>query len=338
MVGSVHPPGPMFTWLDAQVRGRGSASPSSARRPVRRGALAFAVIWAGACAVPTGEGSYENEAKTLRIVSTSPRQGETIDDAQLVIDLCFNAYLDPDSIDSDDLRLRSGSVFYDADVEFELLNWRGAGALEPADAPWCDFSVVRVASRSVVGDGVGYRLEVRDGMRGWAGERFDTTDEGWSNPIPPPVGDTEDPPDPERYEPRFVLSFDVRPDANREPEDPPPGFSIEALFNPGEIFALDGVCRCHSEAGTNATDLLSLEDPESAYRALVLDPRVSENGARRVSPGRPGESYLVQKLVRDGDRALHAISGEPMPPPGYDPLPFEQMARLQAWISGGALP
>jgi hypothetical protein len=52
-----------------------------------------------------------------------------------------------------------------------------------------------------------------------------------------------------------------------------------------------------------------------------------------VVPGDPASSYLVQKMA-DAD----GIADDRMPPPDEPPATEEEIALVEAWIRGGALP
>ncbi len=271
----------------------------------------------------------------MRIVETHPAAGESVQSTQVSIDLCVDRRLDPNSIDVDDLRLRSGVVFYDAQVELELENWREPGTDEWAESPWCAGSVLRLRPSSPLAAGVAYRLIMYDAQRGWEGERFDPEDAGW---IVPDAPDTEGSDDPRFEETRFVLEFAVAPEAvdpEIPPVNPPPEApTLTELFEEGEIFDPGGGCSCHADPEDPATELLDLRDPTRAYESLVLDPRRGPTGTRRVTPGRPEQSYLLHKCLREGDATLHAVPGAPMPP--GRPLSAHELSSLSAWIYAGA--
>ena len=70
-------------------------------------------------------------------------------------------------------------------------------------------------------------------------------------------------------------------------------------------------------------------DEASAYAMLVNAPSVEVPSLRRVSPGNPDASYLIQKL--EG----HAAVGGQMPL-GQTPLPQSTINVIRQWISNGA--
>jgi len=115
-------------------------------------------------------------------------------------------------------------------------------------------------------------------------------------------------------------------DENGRPigEGPPPGdddFTViqDTIFTP--------VCtECHS--GAQAPQGLRLDEGNS-YAMLVDVPSVEVPGLRRVAPGEPGNSYLVQKI--EGRAAV----GERMPL-GGSPLDTEQINLIRQWIAAGA--
>lgn len=82
--------------------------------------------------------------------------------------------------------------------------------------------------------------------------------------------------------------------------------------------------------------------PDDAMLSLMLadllKPSAQAPGLARVKPGRPDESYLIQKL--EGTHACSAGTcpngcGSRMPPLG-DPLAPEQIAQIRDWILHGA--
>ncbi len=85
---------------------------------------------------------------------------------------------------------------------------------------------------------------------------------------------------------------------------------------------------CH--AGSAAPAGLRL-DAANSYRALVGVSSVEVPALQRVAPGRPDDSYLVQKL--EG----HAAVGARMPL-GGPYLDAATMTRIRQWITAGAAP
>ena len=85
---------------------------------------------------------------------------------------------------------------------------------------------------------------------------------------------------------------------------------------------------CHAGA---AAPLGFRLDAGSAFAMLVNAPSVEVPSLRRVSPGNPDASYLIQKL--EG----HAAVGGQMPL-GQAPLPQATINIIRQWISNGAAP
>lgn len=83
---------------------------------------------------------------------------------------------------------------------------------------------------------------------------------------------------------------------------------------------------CHAGA---AAPLGFRLDAGSAFAMLVNAPSVEVPSLRRVSPGNPDQSYLIQKL--EG----HAAVGGQMPL-GQTPLPQATINVIRQWISNGA--
>lgn len=85
---------------------------------------------------------------------------------------------------------------------------------------------------------------------------------------------------------------------------------------------------CHAGA---AAPLGFRLDAGSAFAMLVNAPSVEVPSLRRVSPGNPDASYLIQKL--EG----HAAVGGQMPL-GQNPLPQATIDVIRQWIANGAAP
>jgi hypothetical protein len=117
-------------------------------------------------------------------------------------------------------------------------------------------------------------------------------------------------------------------DENGRPigEGPPPGdddFTViqNTIFTP--------VCAvCHS--GAQAPQGLRL-DAGNSYAMLVDVPSVEVPALRRIAPGDPDLSYLVQKI--EGRAAV----GDAMPP-GGPPLGANQIDLIRQWVAAGAQP
>jgi mono/diheme cytochrome c family protein len=90
---------------------------------------------------------------------------------------------------------------------------------------------------------------------------------------------------------------------------------------------------CHGAEGRRGDLVLT---PDMAYAALVNVPAANTGakakGKQRVVPGRPDDSFLLQKLTGPGPD-----EGARMPLTG-DALPPEDLALVRAWIAAGAKP
>lgn len=90
---------------------------------------------------------------------------------------------------------------------------------------------------------------------------------------------------------------------------------------------------CHSATGRRGDLVLT---PDQAYQALVNVPAANEaakaKGKVRVVPGKPDDSFLVQKLTTPA-----ADEGARMPY-GGDALPAQDLELVRAWIAAGAKP
>lgn len=85
--------------------------------------------------------------------------------------------------------------------------------------------------------------------------------------------------------------------------------------------------KCH--AGASAPEGLQL-DAAHSYDFLVDVPSVEDPGLRRVKPGDPDDSYMVQKI-----EGLEGIEGGQMPL-GESPLPQATIDAIRQWITNGA--
>jgi hypothetical protein len=86
--------------------------------------------------------------------------------------------------------------------------------------------------------------------------------------------------------------------------------------------------RCHFTGAPERTDLM---DPFDAERGVIN--RRFDATRLLVVPGKPEESFLIDKITRqDLDRDTE---GESMPRQ-IDPLTIDELAALRAWISEGA--
>lgn len=101
---------------------------------------------------------------------------------------------------------------------------------------------------------------------------------------------------------------------------------------------LETACLCHFSAtpgGDMTAPYLNFNAGFGVAELVDVD-SVQVPSMKRVTPGDIDNSYLVHKL-----RGTHLDLGAPadsdlMPPLG--PLPEDDIARIEAWIVGGALP
>lgn len=291
--------------------------------PLRpRAAAGIALAALCACTRVSDTSRFEPISDRLEILETIPGPGGTVP-PEAQIDFCFSGALDPRALDDFDASLSSGQVTFDTQLDLQLFAWRPPGeATGAASEPWCPGSVVSVRAKRSLVPGVLHRVQLRPSAVGWAGEQLDVTTPGW-------VGDGD---------PAFLLEFEVAVDEDDKGDAPDPAPTLTDLFAPGQVFAVDNpTCGCHREPGELAHELLDLSSPQDAFAGLVLPTRPRSTGFLMVSPRRPSESYLVQKLLRDqhGD-ALLGVRGGPMPPEG--PLGHADKVAIVRWIEGGALP
>jgi len=310
---------------------------------------------------------FESARDPLAIVETVPVAGATDIAADAAIELCFSHTIDPRSLAPADATMSSGSTPIDAETTLQLRPWTNPGGT-PADAdtpaPWCEGSVLSVRPRALLFHGLRYRLRLVPRARGWNGEILDTDADGWTSegprrrytlefivaPSPDPQRDDTGPDDtgpddtgPDDTGPDDTGPDDTGPD-DTGPDDtnPPPlqdGPTLTELFEPGAVFDPERpTCSCHRDTDDLALARLDLRDPLRAYAGLVLDVRPRETGFVMVSPRRPSESFLVQKLLRDehDDRPLRGILGDAMPPDA--PIPYADYVMIARWIAAGALP
>ncbi len=90
------------------------------------------------------------------------------------------------------------------------------------------------------------------------------------------------------------------------------------------------------EHGKNFSGL-SLENAGGLWQTAVNAPADGWSGWERIVPSRPGESYLVYKIIGD-----HRIVGKPMPRVLLDgeqvqPLSQKEMETVSDWIASGTL-
>ena len=272
---------------------------------------------------------FNGNPDTLEIVRTVP-ESRTLVDPDVQVRLCFNRIIDPASLTDVDAVMASGNSVTDTALRLELRPWTAPDGedIDPAStSPWCNGSVVTVTPREDLVGGVRYRMRFDDAVTGWRGEEADVEGEGWM------FNDAG-------TDASFFLEFDVD-DTLRPPEEPQPApdpLSLEVLFEPGAVFDPQrATCSCHRDEADIASALLDLRTPTSAFEDLVFETRLQETGYPMVTPRRPSESFLIQKLVRVDREALDGVHGAAMPL-GDDPLPYGDFAMIARWIDEGAAP
>jgi hypothetical protein len=101
---------------------------------------------------------------------------------------------------------------------------------------------------------------------------------------------------------------------------------------------LEAACVCHFSAmpgGDMTAPYLNLNAGLAVGELVDVD-SVQVPTMKRVAPGDVNNSYLVHKL-----RGTHVDVGAPTdtdPMPPLAPLPEDDIAAIEAWIVGGALP
>lgn len=282
-----------------------------------------------ACAEPDAQPRFDVQVDKLEIVETIPAAGAEAVDPLTRVDVCMSAEVDPRAVENFDSTLHSANLIFDAEQQVQLFSWRPPGGRTGlSTSRWCPGSVLSITPGSALQPGLTYRVQLRPALLGWAGEALDTEQEGWA---PDEDGD-----------PRLFFEFRIAGSpADDAPEEIPelePGPTLTELFAEGEIFDPErAACGCHQASSDDelARGRLDLADPDTAWSALVLRSGLEPTDFPMVTPGRPAESYLIQKLLRSADgEPLHAIHGVPMPPDA--PLPHEDLARLAHWIHDGA--
>ena len=117
-------------------------------------------------------------------------------------------------------------------------------------------------------------------------------------------------------------------DTNGRPTQTPDGPLI-AEFSSIQTHVFTPICtQCHEGA---AAPLGLRLDEASAYAALINAPSVEEPSLKRVDPGNPSGSYLLQKIA-----GLAAVGGRM--PLGQPALPDDAIAAIRQWILEGAAP
>ena len=102
------------------------------------------------------------------------------------------------------------------------------------------------------------------------------------------------------------------------------------IFNASDSAGRAGCIQCHTNVGRNPSGGLNLIDGQS-LAALVGVASTGKPGAIRVVPGKPDESYLIQKLEGRSD-----IVGQRMPRTGGPYLTAGQISIIRRWIELGA--
>ncbi len=296
------------------------------RRRSRWVACMALTSFAAACTELSGIDSTMRHDGTIEVVETIPANGDVDVAPDGTFFYCFSKYLDPASSDHFDVTLRSGTVFFDIDLELQLFSWADIGS----EQPWCPGSVLAVRPRTELTRGVLYRLRLKPDLVGWAGEPLSTDTNGWLYDW---QGDL-------RHYVEFTIDTAVEPDigetGNTDETTESSGPTLRDLFAQGEIFdPTRERCNCHQVEGSPATDGLDMRSPESAYADLVLTTAIHSTGYPMVSPRRPSESYLIHKLLRSDNQALHAVEGDPMPP--VKALSSTELATIAAWVNADAL-
>lgn len=323
------------TWTEGGVAQHEMPTPGGpSKSPCRRAAKAVLAVcfttsgFVGSlsCAEISDRERFEPEDEPLEIVRTVPEaQGREVDPT-VRIDLCLSDLADPRTVSDTSATVSSGAAVVDSRLTIQLLPWTAPGGvpLPPgATAPWCDGSVLSVAPKAPLPGGVRFRVRLRSSIVGWAGQTFDTSSPGW----------TEN----EEGVPFFFLEFEVA-DIEPEPEPESPtesALTLTDLFAPGAVFDPSrALCSCHQQSGTTANALLDLSTPDAAFEGLVVPGRIRDTGFPMVTPRRPSESFLLQKVLREGPDAIFGVLGNPMPP--ERPLPYADYVQLARWIESGA--
>jgi hypothetical protein len=306
-----------------------------------RANVAVACLLPIACTRVSDRERFEPQAERLEIVQTVPARGSVDVAADVRLDLCFSAYLDPRT--PIDAPVTSGVVQVDAERSLQLSPWHGPGGAPARDdvGPWCEGSVVTIAPRAELMPGLLYRSRVAATLRGWNGEALDTEAPGWTEEVDGP---------------RFYLEFTVAQEEGSTSsgsdstggsessggssetggEPMPEGPTLDDLFAEGGVFDPNrDICSCHRGDDELASTRLDLSSADTAYADLVVDQRPRDTGFPMVSLRRPSESFLVHKLLRekDGD-ALRGVLGDAMPKDGE--LPYADYVAIASWIEHGA--
>jgi hypothetical protein len=100
----------------------------------------------------------------------------------------------------------------------------------------------------------------------------------------------------------------------------------------GDVYTLFGTCASRCHVGTRPAQGLDLSSQSTAYTNLVNVASSECTNRKRVAPGSPTTSYLVDKLA-----GTNLCSGQRMPRGGPF-LSSAQIDQVRSWITGGAGP
>jgi hypothetical protein len=115
-------------------------------------------------------------------------------------------------------------------------------------------------------------------------------------------------------------------DSNGRPTNDPTA-PLTAEFSSLQTHVFTPYCTgCHAGAGA-PLGLRLTED--ASYAAIVNQPSVEQPALKRIAPGNPDASYLLQKVS-----GTAAVGGRM--PLGGPPLPADAIAALRQWILDGA--
>ena len=110
--------------------------------------------------------------------------------------------------------------------------------------------------------------------------------------------------------------------------DGDPGGDLTYAGEIGPLFTAS--CSCHSSGGVAAATLTI------SHANLVDVASTQVPSINLVTTGDPGASYVINKMR--GTHTNVGGSGNPMPPPPAGLLAETDIAMVEAWIDGGALP
>lgn len=101
--------------------------------------------------------------------------------------------------------------------------------------------------------------------------------------------------------------------------------AVQAIFSGSCIF-------CHNGSTTDLPGAQDLRPGMSRASIVGVDSVecASMGGRKRIAPGDPANSYLLDKV-----KGIDLCAGTQMPPSG-SPLSTDQIAAIEAWIAAGA--